>query len=103
MGIERCRLRARTSVWWPGISKETEKMVQNCTHYASEKIPCKESLMPTKLPNYPWQKFGTDLFNLNGTTYLLASDYFSRFSQVIKLNTITSASVITALLKTWHS
>ena len=97
MGIERCRLRARTSVWWPGISKEIEKTIQNCTHCASEKIPRKEPLMPTKLPNYPWQKVGTDLFSLNGATYLLASDYFSRFPEVIKLNTITSASVITAL------
>ena len=49
------------------------------------------------LPTYPWQKVGTDLFVLNGDTYLLISDYFSRFPEVIKLNTVTSQSVIFAL------
>ena len=50
--------------------------------------------MPTKLPNYPWLKIGTDLFSLNGVTYLLASDYLLRYPEVIKLNTVTSDSAI---------
>jgi len=34
---------------------------------------------------------------LNGTTYLILSDYFSRFPEVIKLTHTTSTSVISAL------
>ena len=34
---------------------------------------------------------------LNGSTYLITSDYFSRFPEVIKLTNNTSAGVISAL------
>ena len=30
----------------------------------------KEPLIPTPLPEYPWQRVGSDLFHLNATTYL---------------------------------
>lgn len=65
-GIERCRSRARISVWWPGISTQVEKVVKDCLHCSKEHIPRKEPLMPTALPAYPWQKIGSDLFVLNG-------------------------------------
>ena len=35
--------------------------------------------------------------SLNGATYIIASDYFSRYLEVIKLTTTTSSSVISAL------
>ena len=53
--------------------------------------------MPTALPAYPWQKIGTDLFMLDGTTYLIAVDYFSRYPEAVKLTTVTSQRVIEAL------
>ena len=53
--------------------------------------------MPSTLPAYPWQKIGTDLFALDGTTYLLAVDYFSRYPEVVKLTSTTSQSAINAL------
>ena len=53
--------------------------------------------MPTALPDFPWQKIGTDLFTLKGTIYIVATDYFSRYPEVIKLTTTTSSSIISAL------
>ena len=96
-GIERCRSRARISVWWPGISTQVEKVVKDCLHCSKEHIPRKEPLMPTALPAYPWQKIGSDLFVLNGKTYLLLADYFSRYPEAIQLTTTSSASVITVM------
>ena len=96
-GIERCRQRARISVWWPGLSSQIKEMISKCPHCSKEKIQRKEPLMPSSLPDYPWQKIGTDLFTLDGTTYLLTTDYFSRYPEVIKLTTTTSASIIAAL------
>ena len=52
--------------------------------------------MTTKLPEYPWQVLGTDLFELKGNHYLFVSDYFSRYLEVVRLTT-TSSSVIRAL------
>ena len=53
--------------------------------------------MPTTLPDYPWQKIGTDLFTLNGATYLVTSDYFSRYLEVSKLMSTTTSGVVSAL------
>ena len=29
-GLVKCRERAKTSVWWPGLSREVQDMVENC-------------------------------------------------------------------------
>ena len=29
-GIQRCCLRAQSSVWWPGLSSQINEMVKNC-------------------------------------------------------------------------
>ena len=96
-GIEQCRQRAQISVWWPGISRQIEEMLAKCPHCVKEKNPQREPLIPTTLPDYSWQKLGLDLFILDGTTYLLAADYFSRYPEVVKLTTTTTVSVITDL------
>ena len=41
-GIQRCRLRIASSVWWPGVSKAIEHYVQNCPQYLKSHIPPKE-------------------------------------------------------------
>ena len=33
-GVELCRMRARASVWWPGVNKQVAEMVQNCSQCA---------------------------------------------------------------------
>ena len=49
------------------------------------------------LPNHPWERVAADLFQLNGSTYLLVVDYFSRYPEVIQLTSTTSKSVISSL------
>ena len=63
-------------------------------------------MISSPLPNYPWEKVGTDLFELNGATYLLIIDCYSQYPEVIKLTTTTSKSVIMALksyLTIWYT
>ena len=96
-GVQRCRLRANTSVWWPGLSHELENMVKQCHSCARDHNPRKEPMIPPELPQYPWQKIGTDLFHLKGVTYLVVVDYFSRYPEVQKLSNTTSNGIITAL------
>ena len=96
-GIERCRLRAKVSVWWPGISKEIENMVKQCHTCARNLTPRKEPMIASELPQYPWQKVGADLFFLNGANYLLLVDYFSRYPEVQKLPNTTSTTIIASL------
>ena len=96
-GIQRCRLRANTAVWWPGISRKIEDLVSRCKVCCREALPQREPLRTSPLPDHPWQKVATDLFELKGVTYLIIVDYFSRFPELIQLKTTTSRSVISAL------
>ena len=98
-GVERCRERVRSSVWWPGVTSQVKQFVENCRECAKVARPRREPLLPTPLPDYPWQVVGSDLFELKGEHYLLTVDYFSRYPEVIKLSSTTSSNII-ALLKT---
>ena len=71
--------------------------MKNYTTCAKEATPRCEPLMPSELPQHPWQKIGTDMFQLRGENYLLAVDYFSRYPEAIKLNGTTSGNIIQAL------
>ena len=93
-GIECCHSRIRQSVWWPGVAGHVQQKVEQCSVCASHR---REPLIPTPLPDYPWQVIGSDLCELKGEHYLVAVDYFSRYPEVIKLTTTTSAAVISAL------
>ena len=96
-GIQRCRKRACCSVWWLGMSSDIYGMINQCLTCSRKISPKREPMICSQLPDYPWQKIGTDLFEIKGVTYLLVVDYFSRYPEVIRLTTTTSHSVIVAL------
>ena len=97
LGIEKCKKRTSSAVWWPGVMQQITQLVQNCEVCLKESKPGKEPLISTVLPTFPWQVVGTDLFELNKDNYLLVVDYFSRYPEVVKLTSTTSASIISVL------
>lgn len=94
MGITRCRARAKSAVYWPGINKEIEEMVKNCMSCLQESTNRHQTLLPSDFPERPWEILGMDLFKLKGLWYLIVTDYFSRFPEIAKLETLTSAEVV---------
>ena len=64
-GIERCRLRVTTSVWWPGVSSQIEQFIKQCPTCVKTTPPVREPMLSSELPKHPWQKVATDLFELN--------------------------------------
>ena len=82
-GLERCRMWARMSVWWPELARELSEVVAQCRVCVGDSAVRREPLLTTPLPDYPWQVVGSDLFSLNGAKYLLTVDYFSRYPEVI--------------------
>ena len=96
-GIQRCRLRVSSSVWWPGISKQVEDFVRRCPTCMKNTPPPVEPMLQSSLPTHPWEKVGADLFQLKDSTYLIVVDYYSRYMEIQKLTSITSAGVISAL------
>ena len=97
-GIVKCRRRNKDSVWWPGLGKQLEEMVTNCRKCIEHRKPNSELMIPSAFPARPWQVLGTDLFRLNGRTYLLVVDYFSGFIEIsILLASQKSSEKILAL------
>lgn len=94
-GITKCLERARLGVWWPGITADVKRIVSLCSHCASLKpSQRKEPLMPTPLPQGPWQRVGMDLFQLGGKDFLVMCDYYSRWIEVLALSSTSAAAVI---------
>lgn len=96
-GVVKCRERARQAVWWPGLSNQISELVLNCRACIKERANVKEPLMPSKLPDRPWQKLGADLFTLNNNNYLLVVDYFSRYIEIAQLSPTRSADIVVHL------
>ena len=96
-GIFKCKERAKASVWWWSLSTQLEDMVKSCQKCIEPLKDCAEPLKPIKFPERLWQRIGADLFQLYGTNYLLVVDYFSRYVDIAKLHSQTSASIINHL------
>ena len=85
-GIDKCRLRAKSCVFWPNINEDIESRVRRCEMcQENQKSQAHETLEPHEIPTRPWQVIGTDLFFWNGEEYLLICDYFSKFPIVRKI------------------
>ena len=59
MGVSKCRLRAWTSVYWPGINGEIEDIVVQCEMcQLSKPKNHKEPLISAAIQSTPWTKIG---------------------------------------------
>jgi hypothetical protein len=65
-GIVKCRERARSSVWWLGLSSQLEAVVKNCQKCIDNTNEHAEPLLPIEFSKRPWQNVASDLFELNG-------------------------------------
>lgn len=54
-GIVKCHALAQTSVWWPRISSDLKTKVEKCHICVKEYQQKPEPLIPSKMPDYPWQ------------------------------------------------
>jgi hypothetical protein len=77
------------------MSKQIDDLVRNCQKCVKERKNKAEPLISSTLPDRPWQKLCTDLFELKGKTYIIIVDYFSGYPEIALLNSTTSTSVIT--------
>ena len=97
LGLDKCKLRAKDTVYWPGLSNQLEKLILNCEMclkylYAKCK-PKPTTSLGQEIPVHPWFKLATDIFHFEGAAYLLIVDYTSRFLIVCKLTSMTSIHV----------
>ena len=102
-GITKCRARARTSVWWPGLPTMIEQMVSKCVTCAKDRPVPTEPLMASSFPSRPWERLAMDLFELHGKVYLILIDYYSRWIESKRLDNLSSESVVYVLKEIFAS
>ena len=94
-GVNKCRERANQSVWWPGLNDEIKSRVANCAHCATYRPTQRhEPMIPTFIPERPWQHIGVDLLTFKKQEYLVAIDYHSRYIELAHMPSTTSFAVI---------
>ena len=101
LGIVKCRARAKELVWWLGLSKAMQEVVNSCGLCAKDSHAPLEPLIPSQLPQRQWQKVACDLFELKGTSYLFVIDYFSRYVEMAWLGHRTESEDIVKHLKVY--
>ena len=97
-GMQRTKMRAKTIMYWPGMGKEIETFIENCSICAR----CapknqKEPLIPHEIPELPWEKLGVDIFEYRMQPFLLVIDYFSKYPELVGLPDKTAGAVISRL------
>ena len=96
LGVEKCKRRARDTVYWPGINKDIERMISRCeTCQKHRNKQPKEPMVLADVTTAPWHKVGMDLFHLKGKDYLVVIDYYSNFPEMALLANTSSSCVIT--------
>ena len=98
LGINSCIRRARDVMYWPGMSAEIRHYVETCGTCSTycDAQP-KESPIITEIPDRPWMKIATDLFEFGGKDYLVTVDCHSSFFEVDLLNDTSSNAIIMKL------
>ena len=58
----KCRARALESIWWPGLSDDMKRMVEQCVICRKERPNQLEPMIPTDSLPHPFHTIGMDLF-----------------------------------------
>ena len=75
IGIQGCLRRAQEVVYWPRLDKDVATYVAKCDVCNSQPAEQgKEPLICHELPTRPWEKIAVDLFDLNGTEFMVTVD-----------------------------
>lgn len=90
--------KARTLVYWPLMSRQIEDFIKSCEICASFKAKnSSQTLLPHKVPNFPWEKIGIDIMTYNQSDYLVVKDFFSKWVEIIPITSKTASLIISKL------
>ena len=95
-GIEKTKLLACESVYWPSINADIDNFIKNCTtclHFQQTQV--KERIIHHDIPLCPWEVVSMDVFHFNNKNYLHTIDNNSKFPVIKKLEGLSVESLIT--------
>eukprot|EP00118_Oscarella_pearsei_P024180 m.300985 g.300985 ORF g.300985 m.300985 type:complete len:663 (+) comp40804_c0_seq14:1019-3007(+) len=98
-GVVRMKNLARLHVWWPGIDRQIERVVRNCSGCQhSRHAPRAAPLHPWVWPTRPWERVHVDFAGpFLGSMFFIAVDSHSKWPEVIQMRSTTSEKTIAVL------
>ncbi|GLV37576.1 hypothetical protein CBL_20388 [Carabus blaptoides fortunei] len=80
LDIQSCLRRARQFFYWQGQYVDIIKLVKGCSvSEQTQRNNIKATVIVKRIPTLPWQIVASDLFELNGKTYLVICDNYSGY------------------------
>ena len=97
-GAEKCKLRAKGTLFWANINRDIDELVKTCSPcQRHQKLNAKEPLLPHDVPPKAWHTLAYDISFWNQTDNLLVADYYSKLPLVKKLPNTQPSTVIAHL------
>ena len=93
LGIEKCMLKARDSVFWSEISNDIRETVEKCEICQASSRAAKPVGNVSNVPPHTWHTLGTDLFYWHKIDYLVIRDYLSKYL-IVRRHPISSTHVV---------
>ena len=97
LGLNKYKMRAKETVYWPGINEHLEQLILNCQlclkYSRSKDKNTPNTALGHEIPLVPWSKVTTDIFHFKSKSYLLVGDYTSRFPIVKELKSMSSQHI----------
>ena len=103
MGMSKMKGLARMYLWWPGMDKAIEQMVQACEKcQLVQAMPPAAPLQPWSWPSRPWSRLHLDFAGpVEGKMLLILIDAYSKWIEVFVTSSSTSSIVIEELRSTF--
>ena len=71
-------------MYWPKINEQIERICRMCEVCQFQQPSNeKEPMIPHNISDHPWQCIATDLFDVDGHTYLLTVDRYSKNPHIV--------------------
>ena len=91
---------AREYVFWPSMTAQIKDKVLSCPICnAFRNQQPRETLHPHEVPALAWQVVSTDIFEYGGHSYLLVTDFYSKYFEIELLRQTTANCLINNLKK----
>lgn len=94
LGEEKCKRRAREVMYWPIMNLDISQLTSACklclTFTPRQQA---EPILPHPVTSRPYYKIGADLFDCEGKSYIVLTDYYSNYPEVATLQSTTSKAV----------
>ena len=95
LGVEKCKARARTVLYWPGMGSNIEQVVAKCSvHLKYQKSQHKEPMISYDIIDGRWKKIAMDIMTFHGQDFLVLVDYYSKYPEFTQLPDKSAKTIV---------